>query len=173
MALRCRPSQIWAVGHGGIDSAPGLNRVGSTVGPCSSVRILNQPVPPGFRESVQIGEQHLCTRAKELVGDRDRRAHEFSVQLRVIDADNNNAGLGLPVLVALCGAILGRNTRGGTVIIEPLNFGGSFEMIPNATRIAELALDKQAGTLLVPVAAYRQLADLPRRHLDKDQHRVL
>ncbi len=71
------------------------------------------------------------------------------------------AGLGLPVLVAMCGALLGRNTRGGTILIGPLNLGGSFEMPPNAARIAELAVDKQAATLLMPVAARRQLADLP------------
>jgi ATP-dependent Lon protease len=34
-------------------------------------------------------------------------------------------------------------------------------MISNATRIAELATDKQAQTLLMPVSARRQLNDLP------------
>ncbi len=34
-------------------------------------------------------------------------------------------------------------------------------MIPNAVSIAELAIDKQAQTLLMPVAARRQLNDLP------------
>jgi predicted ATP-dependent Lon-type protease len=41
------------------------------------------------------------------------------------------------------------------------NLGGSIEMIPNAIAIAELAIDKQAQTLLMPVAARRQLNDLP------------
>ena len=155
------PGQVWAVSPGGADSEPGLYRVEVTVGPGSSVKILNQPSPPGFRESVKVGEQNLYTRAKELVGDRDPRSHEFSLQLRAMDADKNGAGVGLPVLVAMCGALLGRNTRGGTILIGPLNLGGSFEMIPNAQRIAELAVDKQASTLLMPVAARRQLTDLP------------
>lgn len=34
-------------------------------------------------------------------------------------------------------------------------------MIPNALRIAELTVDKQAQTLLMPVSALRQLNDLP------------
>ena len=34
-------------------------------------------------------------------------------------------------------------------------------MIPNAVRMAELAVDKQAQTLLMPVASRRQLNDLP------------
>ena len=120
------------------------------------MKILNQPVPPAFRESVKVGEQNLYTRAKELVGDRDPRGHEFSIQLRPMDADKSGAGLGLPVLVALVGGLLERNTRGGTIIVGPLNLGGSVEMIPNPVAIAELAVDKQATTLLMPVAARRR-----------------
>jgi ATP-dependent Lon protease len=81
--------------------------------------------------------------------------------MRPIDADKSGAGVGLPVLVALCGALLGRNTRGGTIVVGGLNLGGSVEVIHNAVRIAELAVDKQALTLLMPVSSRRQLNDLP------------
>jgi ATP-dependent Lon protease len=155
------PGQVWAVGMGSPETGVGLYRLEVTSGPGSGVRILNQPVPPAFRESVRIGEQNLYSRAKELVGDRDPREHEFSIQMRAMDSDRTGAGLGLPVLVALCGALLGKNTRGGTIIVGALNLGGSIELIPNAVQIAELAVDKQAQTLLMPVAARRQLNDLP------------
>ena len=46
-------------------------------------------------------------------------------------------------------------------MVGALNLGGSVELIPNAVRIAELAVDKQAQTLLMPVVARRQLSDLP------------
>ena len=55
----------------------------------------------------------------------------------------------------------GKHPRGGTVVVGALNLGGSVEMIPNAIRIAELAIDKQAQTLLMPVSVRRQLNDLP------------
>ena len=155
------PGQVWAVGMGSPEAGVGLYRLEVTSGPGSGVKILNQPVPPAFRESVRIGEQNLYARAKELVGDRDPREHEFSIQMRAIDADRSGAGLGLPVLVALCGALLGKNTRGGAIVVGALNLGGSIDLIPNAVQIAELAIDKQAQTLLMPVAARRQLNDLP------------
>jgi ATP-dependent Lon protease len=155
------PGQVWAVNPGAGDAGPGLYRIEVTCGPGSGVRVLNQPTPAPFRESVRVGEQNLYTRAKELVGDRNPREHEFSIQMRSMDADRSGTGVGLPVLVALCGALLGRNTRGGTVIAGALNLGGSIETIPNAVRVAELAIDKQAQTLLMPVAARRQLNDLP------------
>jgi ATP-dependent Lon protease len=132
-----------------------------TCGPGSGVKILNQPTPPAFRESVRVGEQNLYVRSRELVGDRNPREEEFSIQMRAIDSDKTGQGLGLPVLVAFCGALLGRNSRGGTIVVGALNLGGSVEMVPNAVRIAELAVDKQAQTLLMPVSVRRQLNDLP------------
>jgi ATP-dependent Lon protease len=155
------PGQVWAASMGTPESGPGLYRIEVTSGPGGGVKILNQPPSPAFRESVKVGEQNLYSRSKELVGDRDPREHEFSVQMRPMDSDKNGGGLGLPVLVALTGSLLGRNTRGGTIIAGSLNLGGSIDLIPNAIRIAELAIDKQAQTLLMPVAARRQLNDLP------------
>ena len=74
----------------------------------------------------------------------DPRGHEFPIQLRAMDNDRSGAGLGLPVMVAL---------------------GGSVEIIPNAIAnaiaIAELAVEKQAKVLLMPVSARRGLNDLP------------
>jgi ATP-dependent Lon protease len=155
------PGQVWAASMGTPESGPGLYRIEVTSGPGGGVKILNQPPQQAFRESVKVGEQNLYQRAKELVGDRDPREHEFSIQMRAMDADKTGVGLGLPVLVALCGSLLGKNTRGGTIIVGSLNLGGSIDMIPNAISIAELAIDKQAQTLLMPVSARRQLNDLP------------
>ena len=45
----------------------------------SGVKIINVPVPGPFRESVKTGEQNLFARAKDLVGDRDPRQHEFII----------------------------------------------------------------------------------------------
>jgi len=153
--------QVWAIGPGTGETSAGLFRIEVTCGPGSGVRVLNQPTPPAFRESVRVGEQNLYGRAKELVGGRNAREHEFSIQMRAMDSDKSGMGLGLPILVALSGALLGRNTRGGAIVVGALNLGGAIEMIPNAVAIAELAMDKQAQTLLMPVASRRQLNDLP------------
>ena len=50
---------------------------------------------------------------------------------------------------------------GGTIVVGSTTLGGSIEMVPNAVHIAELAIEKQAQTLLMPVSARRQLNDLP------------
>jgi ATP-dependent Lon protease len=155
------PGQVWTISPGGQGAAPALYRLEVTVGPGNGVKILNAPVPPSFRESVRYGEQNLYTRAKELVGDRDPRAHEFSVQLRAMDSDTSGHGLGLGVVVALCGGLIERSVKGGLIIVGAVNLGGSVEMIPNPVAVAELAVEKGATTLLMPIAARRQLFELP------------
>jgi ATP-dependent Lon protease len=155
------PGQVWAVSPGTGETGPGLCRIEATSGPGSGVRTLNRPPPAAFSESVKVGEQNLYQRARELVGDREPREHEFSIQLRAMDNDKSGGGLGVAVLVALAGSLLGRNTRGGTLVVGSLNLGGSVDLLRNAVAIAELAVDKQAQTLLMPVSARRQLNDLP------------
>lgn len=155
------PGQVWTIGPGSGEVGPGLYRVEATSGPGSGVRILNSPTPPAFRESVKVGEQNLYTRAKELVGDREPRSHEFSIQMRALDNDRSGYGLGLATLVALTGTLLEKNTKGGLVVVGQLNLGGSIELIPNPVAIAEIAAEKKATVLLMPVATRRQLNDLP------------
>ena len=154
------PGQVWGIGPGGPDIGPALYRIEVTTGPGSGVRILNAPVPQAFRESTRYAEQNLYTRARELVGDRDPRAHEFSVQLRAMDHDRSGASLGLPGLLALCGALLEKSLKGGLIVVGALNLGGSVEPLANAVGIVEAAVEKGAATVLVPVSARRQLFDL-------------
>jgi ATP-dependent Lon protease len=154
------PGQVWAISPGGSDENPGLFRIDINAGPGSGVKILNQPVPPPFRESVRFGEQNLLSRSNDLVGDRDPRQHEFNVQLRAFDAARSGALLGLPALLALCSALLGKSLRGGLASVGALNLSGAIDPVPNAVGIAELAIEKGATELLIPVTARRQLMDL-------------
>lgn len=151
------PGQVWGISPGSTESGPSLYRIEVTVGPGSGVRVLNHPVPPAFRESVRYAEQNLYTRAKDLVGDRDPRSHEFSIQLRAMDNDKTGASIGLPVLISLCSGLLERSLKGGLALLGALNLGGSVDPVTNAVGAVELAVEKGAATLLMPVSARKQL----------------
>lgn len=155
------PGQIWTISPGGPDDGTGLYRIEVTEGPGSGVKILNQPAPPPFKESLRYAEQNLYANAKRLVGDRDPRTHEFSVQLRAFDSVKTGASLGVPALLALCSSLLQRSLKGGLVAVGSLNLGGSVDPVFNPVDIAELAIEKGARILLMPVSARRQLIDLP------------
>ena len=154
------PGQVWGISPGGPETDPGLYRLEVAVGTGSGVKILNAPVPPAFRESVRYAEQNLYTRTEELVGGRDPRAHEFSVQLRALDNDRTGRSLGLPALMALCSGLLEKSTKGGLIVVGTLNLGGSVEPLGNAVGIAEMAVEKGADSVLMPVSARKQLFEL-------------
>jgi ATP-dependent Lon protease len=154
------PGQVWTISPGGMDEHPGLYRIEVNEGPGSGVKILNKPVPPAFRESMSYAEQNLYARSAQLVGDRDPRHHEFTVQLRAFDVSKSGAKLSVGGLIALCTSLLKKSVRGGLIIVGEIALGGSIEPIHNPVGIAEIAVEKGATALLIPVSCRRQLFDL-------------
>jgi len=156
------PGQVWTISEGGVDGDdnPGLYRIEVNEGPGTGVKILNNPVPPAFKESIRYAEQNLYARSIQLIGDRDPRAHEFTVQLRAFDISKRGSKLSVAALIAMCGILLKKSVKGGLIVIGEVNLGGSIETIHNPINLAELAIEKGASSLLVPVSCRRQLYDL-------------
>lgn len=152
--------QVWAISLGGQDEGTGLFRIEVTESNGGGVRILNQAPPGPFRESVRIAEQNLYARARELVGERNPREHEFAVQLRSFDAAKSGDQVGVGVLVAFCSALLGKPLKGGMVISGGITLGGSLEPVHNPVDLVELAMEKGASSVLLPVSSRRGLIDL-------------
>lgn len=154
------PGQVWTISPGSDGEHPGLFRIECNVGPGSGVKILNKPVPAPFRESMGYAEQNLYARGQQLVGDRNPRDYEFTTQLRAFDSARLGAKLGVAALVALATGLLKKSVRGGLVIVGEINLGGSIEPVHNPVTIAEIAVEKGASVLLMPVGSRRQLIDL-------------
>ena len=142
---RCRPGRSGRSARAAATRAPGLYRIevdrGARVGREGS---STRPAPAPFRESFKVAEQNLIAQARALVGDRDPREHEFTVQLRALDAAKSGAGLGLPILLALASAMLQRSVRGGLIAVGNLTLGGGVETVLNAAALAEHAMEKGA-----------------------------
>lgn len=154
------PGQVWSISPGEGEEASGLYRIEVNEGPGSGVKILNKPVPPAFKESIGYAEQNLYARAMQLVGDKDPRHHEFTVQLRAFDASKSGSKLGVASLLALCTSLLRKSVKGGLIVVGEINLGGSIEPIHNPIIITEIAVEKGATSLLMPVSCRRQLFDL-------------
>jgi len=154
------PGQVWTISPGGEGEHPGLFRIEVNEGPGSGVRILNKPVPAAFKESMSYAEQNLYARSVQLIGDKDPRHHEYSLQLRAFDSAKSGSKTGVAGLVALCTSLLKKTVRGGLVIVGEVNLGGSIETLHNPVSVVEIAVEKGATAVLMPVASRRQLVDL-------------
>lgn len=152
--------QVWTISPGGQDEGTGLFRIEVNETSGGGVKILNQSPPGPFKESVRIAEQNLYAHSRELVGERNPREHEFSIQLRAFDAARNGSDVGIPVLMGLCSALLGKPIKGGLIISGGITLGGSLEPIHNPIDLVELAMEKGAEAVLLPVSSRRALIDL-------------
>jgi ATP-dependent Lon protease len=154
------PGQVWAISPGGPDEGVGLYRIEVNEAPGAGVKVINRPVPAPFSESLRCAEQNLVSHARELVGDREPRQHEFTVQLRAFDTPSSGTSIGVSVLLAMASAMLEKSLTGGLVAVGSINLGGGVDPVYNAVDIAELGIEKGATTLLMPVSARRQLTEL-------------
>jgi ATP-dependent Lon protease len=154
------PGQAWGFSEARGEAGPGLYRIEVNDAPGSGVRLVNQAAPGALRESVKIAEQNLISGARELVGDREPREHELTLQVRALDAAKSGAGLAMPILLGMASGLLQRPLRGGLVIVGNLTLGGGVETLLNPAALAELAMEKGASALLLPVSARRALVDV-------------
>ena len=77
-----------------------------------------------------------------------------------MDTPKSGAALGMPALLALCSSLLQKSIKGGLISVGSLTLGGGVENVPNAVALAELAMEKGAETLLLPISARKQLFDV-------------
>jgi ATP-dependent Lon protease len=64
------------------------------------------------------------------------------------------------VLIALCTAMLKKSVRGGLIVVGEVNLGGSIDTVHNPVSLVEIAVEKGATSILMPVSCRRQLFDL-------------
>ena len=82
------------------------------------------------------------------------------MQLRAFDAAKSGANLGVPALLSLAGALLEKSLKGGLIVVGGINLGGTIDPVYNAVSVVELAIEKGAAVVLMPVSSRKQLNDL-------------
>ena len=100
-----------------------LYRLEVNEAPGSGINILNHPVPQNFKAGVQRALQNLYS-SRSMIGDKDPRQHEYTVQLRTFDVSKSGSGLSAASFVALSTALMKKNIRGGLVIVDDMQSGG-------------------------------------------------
>jgi ATP-dependent Lon protease len=66
----------------------------------------------------------------------------------------------MAVLLAVCSSLINKSLRGGIVIVGGINLGGSIDPLYTAIDVVELAVEKGASVILMPVSSRKQLIEL-------------
>ncbi len=56
--------------------------------------------------------------------------------------------------------MLEKSLKGGLIVVGALNLGGSVALLPNAVGVVEVAVEKGAHTILLPISSRKQLFEL-------------
>jgi ATP-dependent Lon protease len=154
------PGQVWAIGPGEENEGNGLYKIEVTATPGSTIRLINVKAPSGLRESLRAAEQVLYTQSRGLLGDHDPKSSEFSVQIRALSPISGASSLGVPILLAICSSALIKSLKGGVVIVGGMSVGGTLEPVYNALDMAELAAEKGAVAIILPVSSRKQMNEM-------------
>lgn len=154
------PGQIWAIGPGEENEGNGLYKIEVTSTPGSSIRLINVKAPSGLRESMRAAEQVLYTQSRGLLGDHDPKSNEFAVQIRAMSPVSGASSLGMPILIAICSSALRKSLKGGFAVVGGMSVGGTLEPVYNALDMAELAAEKGATAIVLPVSSRKQMNEM-------------
>ena len=73
----------------------------------------------------------------------------------------------------MCSALINKSLRGGLVVVGGLNLGGSIDPLYNAIDMVELAVEKGASVVLMPVSVAEAAIRAFGRPGDEGDYRVL
>ena len=78
-----------------------------------------------------------------------------------VTSENGAGSVEGGVLLAFSSSLLQKSIRGGLAVVGGINLGGSIETIFNPVAIVEIAVEKGAASILMPIGSRRQLNELP------------
>ena len=112
----------------------------------------------GTKADLSAGE--LLVPGRPMNYDRTRTANHVYLTLTLDAAVWGAESLVSLSSIALSSALLKKSVRGGLVVVGEVTLGGTIEPVHNAVSLAEIAVEKGAKALLLPVSCRRQLFDL-------------
>ena len=158
---RCRRARSGRSARAARTRALGLYRIDVNEGPGSGVQDHQRTGARAVPRERQVRRAEPATHAPASSSATATRASTSSPCSCAPSTPRGAAAyLGLPALLAFCSALLGKSLKGGLVAVGGLNLGGGLDPVYNAVSVAELAVEKGATTLLIPISARRQLNEL-------------
>ncbi len=89
----------------------------------------------------------------------DHVLHDLNPDGRILP-NKNGSQIGVAVALGMSTALLNKHLKAGLVVAGGVTLGGSIEPVHDPVSVVELAVEKGASSVLMPVSARRQLIDL-------------
>jgi DNA-binding MarR family transcriptional regulator len=155
---RLPPGQCWTAGTTPAGTTA-VARVEVAQARGHGIRLLNESPSAALRAGVKAAKGYLHMHAADLVGTRNPRGRELTIQVHPLNGRKVAGSFGLGLLLALCSSVLNKQLRGGLVIVGELA-GNSIKSVEQPTELIDAAVREGARAVLMPVSCRRALADV-------------
>ena len=123
------------------------------------IRLLNESPSGALRAGVKAAKDYLYLHAADLVGARNPKGHELTVEVHPLNGSKLGVPFGVGLLLAFCSSLLKKQLRGGLVIVGELA-GDAIKSVQQPAEFVETAVREGARAILMPVSCRRALLDV-------------
>lgn len=156
---RLPAGQCWAAGTNVPAGTTAVARIEVAQARGHGVRLLNESPSGALRAGVKAAKKYLHTHAADLVGTRNPRGRELTIQVHPLNGRKVAGSFSLGLLLALCSSLLNKQLRGGLVIVGELA-DDSMKSVEQPTELIDAAVREGARAVLMPVSCRRALLDV-------------
>jgi DNA-binding MarR family transcriptional regulator len=156
---RLPAGQAWAASANGAAGTTTVSRIEVAETRGHGTRLLNEPPPAALRAGVKTAADYLYLHAHDLVGARNPKSHELSVEVHPLNGSKVGGPFAVGLLLAFCSSLLKKQLRGGLVIVGELA-GDAVKPVQQPTEFVEAAVREGARAILMPVSSRRAMVDV-------------
>ncbi len=156
---RLPAGQAWAASAIGAAGTATVSRIEVAETRGHGIRLLNEPPPAALRAGVKAATDYLYLHAYDLVGARNPKSHELTVEVHPLNGSKLGGPFGVALLLAFCSSLLKKQLRGGLVIVGELA-GDAVKPVQQPAEFVETAVREGARAILMPVSCRRAMVDV-------------
>jgi MarR family transcriptional regulator, organic hydroperoxide resistance regulator len=151
--------RAWAAGAIGPAGTTTISRIEVVEARGHGIHLANEAPSAALRACVKSAKDYLYLHASELVGSRNPKSHELTVEVHPLEGSKVGGSFGVGLLLALCSSLLKKQLRGGLIIAGELA-GDAVKTLQEPADFVETAVREGARAILMPVSCRRALVDV-------------
>ena len=115
----------------------------------------------GVRDAVNVAFNYFRANSNRVSGSINPNTHDYLLSLTDLQGAGNPNQVSLALLVALCGAALGRSVQSRMAVLGDITLGGTVTPVDNLASSLQVAFDCGAKKILIPTANAADIATVP------------
>ena len=116
---------------------------------------------PQVRDAINVAFNYFKANSSRVSGSINSGSHDYLLSMTDLQGSGSPDQISLALLVALCGAALGRSVQSQMAILGGMTIGGTITPVANLASSLQVAFDCGAKRILIPTANAADIGTVP------------